>query len=523
MENKKQLQGNELSFIILIGFCAFVYKISPFVLYWYERLKWYGVFACFLSLLFVIFLFIYQYKVNKKCEKNKTFLLGLDKGKLIFIDEKQRTTHAQVIGTTGSGKTESVILPWIVQDIKNKRGVLIIDGKSDNSFLDKLYSYVVHHGRKKDFKLFSLANIKNSYSFNPLKGTSSLEVAERVFSSFQFENEYYRNVQYKIFLSLVTLVKEKSVPTFKKVHLLLTDMDKLAIAVNASQDSKVKSSLSGLLALPQKEREERISGLESQISHFVFGECHGLFDEERNNISIRRALEKREILYFQLPTMLYPFLGSATGKLVLQNLQSAISKRHLAKKQYGLFSVYLDDFQDYIYSGFGSLLNKSRSANIALIFSHQSIGDLEKVSSSFSDVVLTNTNLKVVMRLNDPKTCDYFAKSFGTESSFKITEQTDRKLLEQTKTGRGSIRKVEEYIFHPNIFKKIPVGHGVICVPEKEGVSHFNLSFPYLKNLRKRRLKVIEKKQKVERKSLKEENHEIDKRANKRRKRDDFS
>jgi len=85
------------------------------------------------------------------------------------------------------------------------------------------------------------------------------------------------------------------------------------------------------------------------------------------------------------------------------------------------FSCILDDFQDYIYEGFGTILNKSRSANVGVVFCHQSLGDLDKVSEAFRNVVLTNTNIKIVMRMNDPETCDHFASTFGTKTTTKIT------------------------------------------------------------------------------------------------------
>ena len=489
MKNQK-LQGNELSFILLILISTLVYKLQPLAIRLYYQYRWYALIFFILSFISVL---IFLYKTRKTSKQERDIFIGYHKKKPVFISNAQRTTHTQVIGTTGSGKTESVILPSIIQDIKNKNGVLIIDGKSDNDFLEKLYSYVIKFDRKKDFKLFSLPNVKGSYSFNPLKGNSSIEIAEKVFSAFQFENEYYRNIQYKIFLNLISLVQARAQPTFKLIHSLLTDKEELSLWLNGCKDKKTHNILKAFIGLSDREREERISGLEAGLAHFTQSECHSLFDETESTISINQALENGEILYFQLPTMLYPFLGSATGKLVLQSLQSAVSKRHLSSQRERLFSVYLDDFQDYIYQGFGSLLNKSRSANVAMVFSHQSLGDLEKVSSSFSDVVLTNTNLKIIMRTTDPKTCDYFAKYFGTKASIKETEQTDKDFFGISKTGRGSLRKVEEYIFHPNLFKKIPVGSGLISIPESDTVKHLEVSFPRLKPLSKIDIEEIKK------------------------------
>lgn len=142
-----------------------------------------------------------EHQVEKEVtaeDETSVYLGKTDRLENIHLKQKYRTTHTQVIGTTSAGKTESVILPWAIRDLETKAGVLIIDGKSDKTFLEKFYGYVVRSGRSSDFRLFSLANIGASSTFNPLVGGTSYEVAERVFSAFKFENEYFRNVQYKL-------------------------------------------------------------------------------------------------------------------------------------------------------------------------------------------------------------------------------------------------------------------------------------------------------------------------------------
>lgn len=137
------------------------------------------------------------------------------------------------------------------------------------------------------------------------------------------------------------------------------------------------------------------------------------------------------------------------------------------------FSVILDDFQDYIYEGFGALLNKSRSANVGVIFSHQALGDLDKVSNAFRNIVLTNTNIKIIMRMNDPETCDHFAKTFRTKTITKVTQKTK----DGGVTGDGSARDVEQFNFHPNVFKKLGTGHGVMSIPHRDGVKNIRVKF----------------------------------------------
>jgi type IV secretory pathway TraG/TraD family ATPase VirD4 len=155
----------------------------------------------------------------------------------------------------------------------------------------------------------------------------------------------------------------------------------------------------------------------------------------------------------------------------LKSLESAISeiqnRGEIADK---LFSVTLDDFNDYIHEGFASILNKSRSANIGVVFSHQSMGDLEKVSEDFRKIVDTNTNIKVYMSTNDPQTAEHFANVIGTKTSEKSTERRTRNFFLPMRTGEESVREAEEYIIHPNVFKSDQnQGEGVVVIRHTSG------------------------------------------------------
>ncbi len=210
------------------------HKIIAFI----YSIKLYLFLGAFLIVLWAV-LHLWQMPWRKEKRQKGDILVGESKETPVYLSQEARTTHTQILGSTGTGKTESVVLPWIIQDIKQGAGVLIIDGKSDASFLNKLYAYTVRYRRKKDFKLFSLANIENSYSFNPLKGESSLEVSERVFNAFSFESEYYKNVQYKIFKSLVTLIGQKKAPTFKEIHRAMHEKTFFERLINLNSPQKI--------------------------------------------------------------------------------------------------------------------------------------------------------------------------------------------------------------------------------------------------------------------------------------------
>jgi type IV secretory pathway TraG/TraD family ATPase VirD4 len=412
--------------------------------------------------------------------KNSVFC-GLTKnGERVYTKTRQRIMHTQIVGTTNAGKTESVILPWAIQDIEQGRGLLLIDGKSDRGLLNKLWSYCIKFNRQDDFKLFTLGSIHESQSFNPLVGGSPEEIAERVFSAFNFENEFYRSIQFEVLAQVLRIFHgANETVTFLKLHQAISSPVLLQGLLNRSPDQALHKWFFHFRNLPGNEREQRTSGLLSQMSHFAFGNGSNLFNSSHPEIDITQALEGNQIVYFQLPVLLSPFLGAATGKLLLQTLQSAIARRHRAEgASREFFSVFLDDFTEYLYPGFVSILNKSRSANIGVVFAHQALGDIESLGESVANAILTNSNVKIFMRGNDPDSAEYFAKAVGTKTGRKLTERRKLGFLQDSSTGDVSARDVEEFIIHPNHFKRsLGVGEAVMMVPHESGSKAVEVKF----------------------------------------------
>jgi len=432
-------------------------------------------------------------KVKKTREKNlfektitakvndSVFCGTTDKGEDIWIRPRQRAMHTQVIGTTNAGKTESVILPWAIQDIHSGKGLLLIDGKADNSLIDKLWAYTKLAGREKDFKLFSLSRREQSFQFNPLLGGTAEEITERVFNAFDFENPYYRSLQYEVMNQVMRVFEAtNTVPTFQRLHQVISTPSILEDMLPKIKDDNLKHWILNFSKMPPKDREERTSGLLTAIGHFAFGENAKLFNPEVGAITIDEALRCNQIVYFQLPVLLSPFLSKATGKLVLQSLQAAVANRHRlagnAEKKF--FSVFLDDFSEYLYEGFISILNKSRSANVGIVFAHQALGDITVLGDSVANSILTNANLKVFMRGNDPDSAEYFSKVIGTLTATKHTERQTKSLLGTSKSGEMSVRDVEEFATHPNVFKKdLGVGEAIMIVPHDRGSKTVRIKF----------------------------------------------
>ena len=391
-----------------------------------------------------------------KCD-DKT-LVGISKktNRPVYIEDLMRLYHTQVIGSTGTGKTEGIVLPWIFRDIEQGRGMLIIDGKPEEQFLARLYGKVCKEGREKDFRLFSLARPELSHCFNPFAYGESDEVSERVFSSFETDNNHYKALQKSAFTTMIDLIKSQGmVPKPGLIRELLRDKDLLTAWSNRVDDEVLYADLEKILKLPSEQFQKDFSGILAYLENLTKNKAAHLVNQSFSDINFEEALLNNNIIYFQLPTLSSPDLASNLGRLAIQTFAAAAGQyqarsRADSKK---MFSLYLDDFNDYMYDGFTSVTNKVRSAGIGIVFSHQSLGDLERVSPEFKKIILDNTNNKVVLRMNDPESADYFSNLIGTVKTEKTTERRTKGLFGAEDTGEQSVRDADEYKTHPNTLK----------------------------------------------------------------------
>lgn len=509
MADKPQgFEGSERTIIAILGL-IFIFKFYEWFMVWIKVPRhqlWTGGVLLIVGGPLIAYLWVKLSKIREKHlfersviakEEDSVFCGKTDKKEDIWIKPSQRSMHTQVIGTTNAGKTESVILPWAIQDIHAGKGLLLIDGKADNSLIDKIWSYTVLAKREKDFKLFSLSRREQSFQFNPLLGGTAEEITERVFNAFEFENPYYRSLQYEVMNQVMRIFEAtQTVPTFQRLHQAISQPLILEQLASKVKDDALRQWVLFYLSLSPSDREERTSGLLTAIGHFAFGSNAALFNPEEGAITIDEALGNNQIVYFQLPVLLSPFLGKATGKLVLQSLQAAVANRHrMAQgKEKKFFSVFLDDFSEYLYEGFVSILNKSRSANVGIVFAHQALGDITVLGDSVANSILTNANMKVFMRGNDPDSAEYFSKVVGTLTGTKYTERQKKNFLGVNKSGDVSAREVEEFDVHPNEFKKnLGVGEAIMLIPHARGVKKVKIKFNKLDDLEPVELPVVPK------------------------------
>lgn len=406
-------------------------------------------------------------------------ILGLEVelGIPIFLPDQVRMRHVHVIGATGSGKTESVVLSFLRQDVERGLGAIILDAKGDASFLRALRSFVP----PERLRIFDLGS-PESAPYDPLGAGSSLEAAQRLFSSLTWSEEYYKSKA----LSAVQLIFQK----FAGRH---NRNPKLQDLAKVLETPDTYAALVASAAYPQETAKKDfvdLSGLRDQVNtlntDYLFKTLSG---EGERCVRLEEA-SWGTVLYFRLQSLLSPQLVGMVGRLVINQLNFLAGSAHRGEgqeKEGKLVPTYLDEFASFACPEFADLISKARSARLALHFSHQSTGDLEGLPGFLSRVT-DNSATKIVLRVNDPDTAEFFSRSFGTRLYQKITQRiTNVKELDLAEAvGEGSQREAHQFRASPDLLKTLPTGEGAVLIAHgetsPEGASSvFRIRFPRLK------------------------------------------
>jgi type IV secretory pathway TraG/TraD family ATPase VirD4 len=169
----------------------------------------------------------------------------------LYLSEKVRCGHVQILGSTGRGKTESVIVPWMARDILAHRKAFLLDGKGDPDILEKILRAANQSGNCQ-VHVFDLGNPDLSCAINPLENGSAQQITDRIFTAFRFEDPYYKSVQADITGTAVQLIKDLGEKvSFRRIYALLTDDGELGQAAARSSNVELKQKVTRHLSTPR--------------------------------------------------------------------------------------------------------------------------------------------------------------------------------------------------------------------------------------------------------------------------------
>ena len=148
------------------------------------------------------------------------------------------------------------------------------------------------------------------------------------------------------------------------------------------------------------------AGLRSQLESLLSTDFGELLATAAPTLDLAEVYASRSIVYFALPVARFPGTAPLVAKLIIADLNAVAGLVQDGTLRESFASIVIDEFAAFAMPLFIDLLNKARSAGMAITISHQSMrGDLASAGKGFAEQVADNTNINISCgRLRIPST-----------------------------------------------------------------------------------------------------------------------
>jgi hypothetical protein len=376
--------------------------------------------------------------------------------------------HMLVVGTTGSGKTNSI---RVIIDACLRAGwsVLFLCGKGDSALAAENRALAEALGI--ETYILDANNPDESCIYNPLATGDATSRTNRLLQMSDYSEPHYRKLCASFAQTAFTVLDAAD----HRIDLLQMGnyLDTKALLAALRRKDIVDRDHAQTLAnhiTEQRKNEGHIDGLRADIRNLGQSSLCSLFDtriKDRKILEIAKARAEGAYVHCVLPALAYPDWTRQLGRLIVEDVKAAAAAddRH--------FLVVLDEAHAYAAESLASLAAMGRSFNLALVVGTQSYAQLQNVSAkgphqSFLDALLASINLHIIHAVRAPSDAEIAASLTGTVADLEVTAQTESDIPSQM----GSLRAVRSYTHHPDRLKNLPVGEAIFLNKIDSVVSH---------------------------------------------------
>lgn len=415
---------------------------------------------------------------SKPRKANGIAFFGNEKGtnkELWFTNDDMRT-HVLIFGSTGSGKTESLV-SIAFNSLTQGSGFIYIDGKGDNSLYSKIFSMVRRMGRDDDMLLINFMTgardiigpqkTRLSNTMNPFARGSSSMLSQLVVSLMDSggqqsgDSDMWKNRA----ISFVEALMKILVAMRDEGHILLDAhtirnyfiLEKLEqIVIDRRFPLNEKDSVpldsiptvvldpldNYLFNLPGYNRAKKGNqASEVREQHgFITMQLTRVFSSLadtyghiiRTNLAevdMKDVVLNRRIMVVLLPALeKSPDELSNLGKVIIASLKAMMAaglgnevegeyRNVILSKPTTALTPYvciMDEYGYYAVKGFAVVPAQARSLGFSAIFAGQDLPAFQKASKEEAASIGANCNIKICMKMEDPtETWEFFNKTAG--------------------------------------------------------------------------------------------------------------
>ncbi len=395
-------------------------------------------------------------------------------GKPVLLPDKSLNTHLLIAGTTGSGKTVT-LLNCVESFIERQLPVIFIDGKGDLQLKNRVLGYAARFNR--ETRGFAMAG--PSCLYNPFEGNYTALKDKVIGLRKAWSEEHYLKLAEGYLQTVFKILQATKTPITLPGLPAVLDLQALTLLVrNAVHDKQLNRDTGQQLLhniTAQEEAAKHVESLKAELNNLANSSLGPLFNvcsdtSEDQVLSFQNILATKGVAYIALTPMIYPEVSGVLGRLILNDLKASLDPLHPQK-----VLLVIDEVSTLVSTGLLNFLNQGRYLGLHIILSIQSLADLGQSvpghASLFMRQVIANCNLFIVHKMNDSEDAQALADILGTQADIDLTAQVAAFGIG---TGLGSARLVHEYCAHPDQIKSLKRGEAFLLDKNSEtGVVRF--------------------------------------------------
>lgn len=382
----------------------------------------------------------------------------------VVISDKELNQHCLVMGTTGSGKT-TTLLSIAESCCQRSLPLVYVDGKGSIGLINTLSKMCAKYGRK--LKVFSLednASIAEIAYYNPFSCGNFTGWKNKIITlALDAENkgqEHY-SLQEQNYISLVCEILYKS-----NVYV---DLEAIIAYLKVPEElQKLANKIAPELALRFVQADKatkQSSDIVKILEIFYYSNYGKLFSTSKQNaeqvINLKQDIQDGNIVVFLLNAASYKRDTNMLGRLIINDINSVWADFGSHGKRVKGYCIF-DEFAAYASPNMASVLAMQRDNGLHAVIGTQSINAISVESMTIKRVaveLIANCNTFIIHKLNDNKDIEVLASTIGTQKdlnlSYSFKSDSDEYNLQ--------VRSDEKYIIPLQQVRELKAGQAFIC------------------------------------------------------------
>lgn len=332
----------------------------------------------------------------------------------VWLSGKDRATHMQIIGATGTGKSK--MMEWMIrQDILEHRGLCLIDPHA--SLYHNLTQWLEWNRLKRKVVLFDPGEENWVFSFNPLHKTD-VELAFQMDSMVRAcgkvwgdEDQDRAPLLKRCLRNIFYVLAEKNLTLVEALHLIDEGNPNIRNLLTSDiTDEYTLSQWQGFNKMSPREFREMFSSTQNRLIEFLGSpRMRRIFGQKTHTIDFRKIMDEGYILLVNLSwgKSISPQNARMLGTLLVNDLFTAARNRPEGSQP---FYLYIDEFAEFANEDTAQILDQCRKWGLHLILAHQHLNQLKTTNEKVYYSVLTNAKTKLVFGGLTPDDAEILAR-----------------------------------------------------------------------------------------------------------------